>query len=185
MNTVPILEFQNVSKTFSQDLFSKPKKALINASFSFENSTGTALLGHNGAGKTTCIRIMLGLLNKDEGKVLFKNKTIAREDRGFIGYMPETNKLPNELRVHELLDSSLTIYRPDLKNHEKRILVLQKLEQVGLAKKFYNTKIKHLSKGLGRRLAWALATIHSPQLLILDEPFSGMDPLAQMIFLFG
>jgi ABC-2 type transport system ATP-binding protein len=174
-----ILELQNLNKTFKQDLLKRSHHALKDVSCSFEKGKGTAILGHNGAGKTTTLRTVLGLLHPDSGEILFEGKPIVTEDRRQIGYMPETNKLPGELRSEELLYFHLNLYKPEMKRQEKDQRVEEKLEEVGLLKKHRRAKIHQLSKGLGRRLAWAMASIHQPRLLILDEPFTGMDPLGR------
>lgn len=174
-----ILELKNISKTFKSDLLKRNQKVLIDISCSFETGVATAVLGHNGAGKTTSLRIILGLLKQDSGQVLFRGKPIINEDRRNIGYMPETNKLPAELKSPELLYFHLNLFKPELKTKEKKELVDHTLNEVGLFKHHRNKKISQLSKGLGRRLAWAMASIHDPQLLILDEPFTGMDPLGR------
>ncbi len=177
--SVPILELVKVNKTFSQDLLKPRHKALIDVSCSFEQGTAIAILGHNGAGKTTSLRTILGLIKPDSGQILFEGHPIKDEDRRQIGYMPETNKLAGELKVWELLYFHLNLYKPELDKKEKMSLVESHLESVGLIKK-KDAKIRMLSKGLGRRLAWAMASIHEPKVLILDEPYTGMDPLGRM-----
>jgi ABC-2 type transport system ATP-binding protein len=172
-----VLEIVNLNKTFRQDLLKPRNRALIEVSCSFAKGTANAILGHNGAGKTTTLRTVLGLLKPDSGQVLFNGHEIKTEDRRQIGYMPETNKLPGELHAEELLYFHLNLYKPQLLHREKMDLVEKKLQHVGLLKKHRHKRISFLSKGLGRRLAWAMASIHEPTLLILDEPFTGMDPL--------
>lgn len=175
----PILELSKLNKTFKQDLLKPKHRALIDVSCSFEEGKSCAILGHNGAGKTTTLRTVLGLLHPDSGQVLFRGHPITNEDRRQIGYMPETNKLPGELRAEELLYFHLNLYKPKLSSKEKKELVEKNLSHVGLLKSHSQSKISLLSKGLGRRLAWAMASIHEPNLLILDEPFTGMDPLGR------
>ena len=175
----PILELVKVNKTFRLDLLKPKHQALKDISCSFKTGTASAVMGHNGAGKTTSMRTILGLISADSGQVLFKGKPIVTEDRRSIGYMPETNKLPGELRSQELLYFHLNLYKPQLSRKDKHALVEEKLTQVGLSQKHKGARISTLSKGLGRRLAWAMASIHEPELLILDEPFTGMDPLGR------
>lgn len=174
-----ILELININKTFKSDLLRPNHQALSDVSCSFLKNHAVAVLGHNGAGKTTTLRTILGLLKPDSGQVLFEGRPMVHEDRRNIGYMPEMNKLPVELRSEELLYFHLNLYKPRLSRAEKRELVLEKLESVGLLKRHRKAKIHQLSKGLGRRLAWAMASIHDPSLIILDEPFTGMDPLGR------
>lgn len=175
----PILELSKLNKTFTQDLFKPKRQVLFDVNCKFEKGIACAILGHNGAGKTTTLRTVLGLLKPDSGTVQFEGHPITNEDRRNIGYMPETNKLPAELRAEELLYFHLNLYKPTLSSREKKELVEIHLSQVGLLKSHRKTKIGSLSKGLGRRLAWAMASIHEPTLLILDEPFTGMDPLGR------
>lgn len=177
----PIVELVNVSKTFKRDIFTPAFQALNDITCSFAEGVATAVIGHNGAGKTTTLRLILGLLNPDQGQVLYQGHTMTAEDRRRIGYMPETNKLPGELRVHELLSLQLSLYKPSLKTQNRHGLIDKKLSEIGLHK-FAKTRVDALSKGLGRRLAWALASIHDPKLLILDEPLSGLDPLGRHEF---
>lgn len=174
-----ILELVKVNKTFHHDLLKPKHPAVCDVSCSFETQTATAILGHNGAGKTTTIRTVLGLISEDSGQILFKGHPIRIEDRRSIGYMPETNKLPGDLRPDELLYFHLNLYQPKISRKEKKERVEEKLSEVGLLKNHRHKKIKFLSKGLGRRLAWAMSSIHDPELLILDEPFNGMDPLGR------
>lgn len=177
--STPVLELIKLNKTFKSDLLKQKHKALSDVSCVFPEGTATAIIGHNGAGKTTTLRTILGLLRLDSGEVLFKGNPITTENRRQIGYMPETNKLPGELRCDELLFFHLNLYKPQLTRKEKWALVEEKLQSVGLRNSHKHSKISLLSKGLGRRLAWAMASIHNPNLLILDEPFTGMDPLGR------
>lgn len=174
------LELRNISKTFRDDIFTRPEKALEAVTCSFRTGIATAVLGHNGAGKTTSMRLMLGLLNQDDGEILFDGAPMRREARGRIGYMPETSKLPLELCAEELLNFHLNLYKPRLSLQERRTVTGASLDLVGLSSQYRQKKIRKLSKGLGRRLSWALATVHAPELLILDEPFTGLDPLGRL-----
>jgi ABC-2 type transport system ATP-binding protein len=165
------ISFTNVNKVYRLDLFAKPAQALSDVTFSIESGTCTALLGHNGAGKTTAIRILLGLLRADSGQTYYDQKPISRASRFQIGYMPEVNKLPRNLTVDEVLQFHLLA-------HGKSSDYSDLLERVGLSAHRHK-KIQQLSKGLGRRIAWAQAIAHGPQTLILDEPYSGLDPLGR------
>ena len=174
-----ILELRNVRKEFHQDLLKPRTTVLKDVSCGFERGIATAILGHNGAGKTTSLRILLGLMKADTGEILFEGRSMLSEDRRRIGYMPETNKLPSELRAEELLYFHLNLYKPELNTKTKKLLVDERLNAVGIVARHRSKKIAFLSKGLGRRLAWAMANIHDPDVLVLDEPFSGLDPLGR------
>lgn len=171
-----ILEIKNLRKVFDSDLFKEKVEAIKNISCRFPEGSATAVIGHNGAGKTTTIRTLLGLLKPTEGEILYKGSPITKEDRSNIGYMPEVHRLTGALTPKETLAIHLKFFAHIPKrDHEE--LVEKALKRVGL-EDHKGKYLKNLSKGLQRRLAFALATIHSPKLLILDEPFSGLDPLA-------
>ncbi len=138
-------------------------------------------MGHNGAGKTTTIKTIFGLLKPDQGEVLFKGKPMQQQDKASIGYMPEINKLPLNLSSHEILMNQLKIFRPSgIPKGSYPDLVKAKLVEVDLWDHRHK-RVSKLSKGMGRRLSWSQATIHNPDLVILDEPFSGLDPLGRSL----
>ncbi len=176
-----ILEIKNLKKTYDYDLFKKPQTILSGLSCGFLEGQCTALMGHNGAGKTTTIRTIFGLIKPDAGEVLFKGRPLSRKDKAHIGYMPETNKLPINLTCEEILLHQLRVFRPQaLKSRHYRDAVSEKLKEIGLWD-HRQKRVGKLSKGMGRRLSWAQATIHRPDLIILDEPMSGLDPLGQKL----
>ncbi len=132
-------------------------------------------MGHNGAGKTSTIRIILGLIFADRGQVIFHDHPMTIQDRRAIGYMPEANQLYRNLNAIEILKHQLKFYQKTVNQAH----IEATLEQVGLARA-QKKLARELSKGMARRLAWAQATIHDPEIIILDEPFSGMDPLGRI-----
>ena len=175
-----LVEVRQVSKTFKNDLFKKPFLAVDNLSLTFLEGRCTGLLGHNGAGKTTSIRMLLGLIFPDRGEILFQGEPLNIHHKRMIGYMPEVNKLPLNLTCEEILRFTLALRRPlppPLHQKSQEHLIDEKLLDLGLTAQ-KSKKVKKLSKGLARRLAFAQATIHRPQFLILDEPTSGLDPAA-------
>ncbi len=177
MENPPILEVRNITKIFDNDLFQKKKVILDDLSLKFHDGKCTAFMGHNGAGKTTTIRIIFGLMKPDKGQVLYRGQPIKQADKKNIGYMPETNKLPLNLTCEEILLHQLRIFNPDRikpKQYDERIE--ESLREINLWD-HRKKKVGSLSKGLGRRLSWAQATVHKPELIILDEPMSGLDPL--------
>lgn len=178
-STTPILEMKGVNKLFKNDLLKKNRLALDDVNCSFQKGKCTGLLGHNGAGKTTTIRVILGIIFADKGDILFKGTPINNKSKYYIGYMPETNKLPLNQTPLEILWSHLKIFsNGQMPNKEIESRCQESLRQIGLWV-HRDKRVKNLSKGMGRRLAWGQATIHKPELLILDEPFSGMDPLGR------
>lgn len=174
-NPKSILAFDQVEKQFSHDIFIR-KAFKFSLDCAVPEDSCTVLLGHNGSGKTTAMRLALGLLRPDSGRVLFKGSALQPEDRRLIGYMPETDKLPLKLTAIDVLYLQISMMDPHLSWAAKRAKVLQTLEQALLLTQ-RNQRIGTLSKGMRRKLAWALASIHKPEVLILDEPFSGLDPL--------
>lgn len=172
--TENILEIQDLQKTYHSDLGKPPFKAVKGVSFGCRKGICTGLLGHNGAGKTTTLKTILGLISPDSGKVFFDGKVMTRESRRDIGYMPESNRMPLTLTCSEVLKLHLGL-TAKLSRSEVKERIQSTLTKVGLWD-HRNKLTKQLSKGMGRRLAWAQATIHQPKFLILDEPFSGLDP---------
>jgi ABC-2 type transport system ATP-binding protein len=177
----PILELTHVTKVFKYDILKPRQTAVNNLSCQFPEGACTGLLGHNGAGKTTTIRLILGLLKPDEGAITYRDQKITTEAKASIGYMPEVNKLAGGLTCEEVLHHHLRLYAPAeyADRAARRKAVDRKLEEVNLTA-HRKKKVGKLSKGMGRRLAWAQATIHDPKLLILDEPSSGLDPLGRV-----
>lgn len=174
-----VLEFKNLKKIFNYDLLKKSEIAVNNLSCRFIKGVCTGLLGHNGAGKTTSIKMVFGIIKPNLGKILYNGAPISIKHKYQIGYMPEVSKLPLSLRVEEVLTYHLMIYKSKfLSNKQLYSVVRQTLEQVDMWDARHK-KIAALSKGMARRIAWLCATIHEPELVILDEPFSGLDPLGR------
>ena len=177
------LKICNLSKVYNKDLFVKPFHAVTNLSCDFPRGQCTGFMGHNGAGKTTTIKAIFGLIKPTKGKILYNDKEIGRQDKYQIGYMPEINKLPKNLSCEEILLSHLRIFKPKTEeNLSPKSLVEQTLKKVDLWD-YRKRHVSKLSKGMGRRLSWCQATIHNPDLIILDEPFSGLDPLGRQLMI--
>jgi len=175
------LAFSALRKTFVVGLFKRQKHiAVDNLTCSFPKGLCTGLLGHNGAGKTTAIRMALGLISPEKGIVTFNGNPICRNDRKLIGYLPEVNRLPCNLTCEEVLHFHLKYLLdqgPQLRNIKPAVEGL--LRQVDLWS-HRKKKVGQLSKGMARKLAWVQAVSHKPELLILDEPFSGLDPAGRI-----
>ena len=179
--SVPILEIKNLNKIFDQDIFKKKQEVVRDLSCHFDTGKCTGFMGHNGAGKTTTIKTVFGLLHPTSGEILFKGRPIELEDKRFIGYMPEVNKLPASLSCEEVLLYHLRIYKPQqIPASSYKDAIESTLREVGLWD-HRKKRVGKLSKGMGRRLSWAQANIHEPELVILDEPFSGLDPLGRQL----
>ena len=174
-----ILEVKGLKKVFKEDLLRKAITAVSHVDCRFVSGTINTIIGHNGAGKTTTLRIILGLLQADEGEIFFKGQPLKIQDRRSIGYMPEIHRLSGLLTPYETLWAHLLYYPAAHRGRsERKRLVeshLRKLEVWPHRQK----KVRELSKGLQRRLAYCLAVIHEPEFLILDEPFAGLDPLGR------
>lgn len=147
---------------------------------SFEVGYGTihGFLGPNGAGKSTTMKAMCGLIKPDSGKIeiFHDSKLIERENRfRYLGFLPEQPPLYEYMRVREFLEFVVKVYSSDKKNFKNMVDVA--IERCGLStveKKY----ISQLSKGYRQRTGIAMAMVHGPSILILDEPFVGLDPIA-------
>jgi ABC-2 type transport system ATP-binding protein len=153
---------------------------LANNHISLEVPQGSifGILGPNGAGKTTMIRIITNIIGADTGTILFNDKPLQSKHQEQIGYMPEERGLYKKMEVGDHL-----IYLARLKNLSKKE-AKQKLdywaERLEI-KAWWNKKIEELSKGMQQKVQFVATILHSPKLLILDEPFSGLDPLNSQI----
>ena len=164
-----ILELKNLQKQYAT------QKAVDDVSFSIEQGSIFGLLGPNGAGKTTLLRMITGIFYPDSGDLLFDGKPFdPQNDFVHIGYMPEERGLYKKMKIGEQ-----AMYLAQLKGLSKS----EALEKIKFwFKKFemeswWNKKVEDLSKGMSQKLQFVTTVLHEPKLLILDEPFSGLDPL--------
>ncbi|SHJ46489.1 gliding motility-associated ABC transporter ATP-binding subunit GldA [Pseudozobellia thermophila] len=157
---------KNISKTFGI------QKALSDISFELKKGEIVGFLGPNGAGKSTMMKILTTYHQADEGKALvnsFDVSTQKKEVQKSIGYLPEHNPLYLEMYVKEYLAFNADVYHTDKKRIEEVI------EKTGLSPEAHK-KIGQLSKGYRQRVGLAAAILHDPDVLILDEPTTGLDP---------
>lgn len=150
------------------------QKAVDDVSFQVEKGEILGFLGPNGAGKTTTMRMISGYLTADEGEILVNGTAVTEEStkiRSNLGYLPENNPLYQDMYVKEYLRYVARIYHLD--QPWKRISEV--IEMTGLTKE-YHKQIRELSKGYRQRVGLAQAIIHNPDVLILDEATSGLDP---------
>src|SRR3990167_6399451 len=164
------IEFQDVTKRFGQS------KALNNVSFTVERGEIVGLLGPNGAGKTTTLRLISGFLYPTRGKVLVSGQDTrihAREIRSQLGYLPENNPMYEDMKVWEFLSfiGQVFLYRP--KKLRRAIANVVEISSLG---EVVNKNIGTLSKGFRQRVGLASCLVHDPDILILYEPTSGLDP---------
>ncbi len=161
------LIIENVSKTFID------KKAVDDISFEISKPGVFALLGTNGAGKTTTIRMMLGIIKKDSGKITWNGKNVDRKSVNF-GYLPEERGIYPKTRIVDQL-----LYFAKLKGIKKEEALKSSdywLERLKMTEYKYMLAEK-LSKGNQQKIQFITAVMHNPELIVLDEPFSGLDPV--------
>lgn len=161
------LELKDVSKTFID------KKAVDNISFKIDKPGVFALLGTNGAGKTTTIRMMLGIIKKDTGTITWNGKAVDRKNVKF-GYLPEERGIYPKTKIVDQLE-----YLAKLKGMSKAEAnksIDYWLEKMKMTEYKFQTAEK-LSKGNQQKIQFITAVMHNPELVVLDEPFSGLDPV--------
>jgi ABC-2 type transport system ATP-binding protein len=170
-----IVEVKNLTKIYrSLDFWKKDTYTGIkDINLSIYKGEIFGLLGLNGAGKTTLMKTLLGLLQPTSGEVIISGGSINNiKIRQHIGYMPELPYFPKYLKAYEIMEYFADIF--NIKNKKQRILEI--LELVGLKGNEFK-KIKEFSKGMQSRLGMAQALINDPDILFLDEPMTGLDPL--------
>ncbi|SEB78412.1 ABC-2 type transport system ATP-binding protein [Paramicrobacterium humi] len=164
-----MLEIQGVTKHFGT------RQVLNDVAFTVSPGRMTGFVGGNGAGKTTTMRIILGLLTADAGEVTLDGSALTAADRRAFGYMPEERGLYPKMKVEEQLVYLARLHGFSVARAKHNAEEL--IEQLGLGERA-NDPIEDLSLGNQQRAQIAAALVHEPTTLILDEPFSGLDPLA-------
>lgn len=163
-----ILTAKNLNKTFHENV------ALHNVDLEIPKQSIFGLLGPNGAGKSTFIRIVNQIINADSGQIQINGEDLASKHIGTIGYLPEERGLYKKMKVGDQL-----LYLAQLKGLPKKEAVqkikawLERFE----ASDWLNKKIEDLSKGMQQKVQFISTVMHEPELIILDEPFSGFDPI--------
>ncbi|MBR5834180.1 MAG: ATP-binding cassette domain-containing protein [Bacteroidales bacterium] len=163
-----IIECKDVCKSFGE------KVALDNVSLEIPKGKIFGLLGPNGAGKTTLIRIINRITIPSGGTVLFDGRPITQDDVEKIGYLPEERGLYRKMKVGDQ-----AMYFAQLKGmsaHEAKMELMQWFRRFGI-ESWWNKKVEELSKGMAQKVQFITTVVHRPSLLILDEPFSGFDPV--------
>jgi ABC-2 type transport system ATP-binding protein len=169
------IELQDVSKTFGRG--ANKKTAVDHVSWEARGGEIFGLLGPNGAGKTTMIRMVLDIIRPDSGTILLHGDPQGNRRREFkqtIGYLPEERGLYKKRKVMDVL-----LYFAALKGFDRakaRKSALEMLERFDLSD-CENKKIEDLSKGMGQKVQIASCVLHDPDIIVLDEPFSGLDPV--------
>ena len=168
-----LIQCKNVSKSFGE------KVALDNVSVDIPKGKIFGLLGPNGAGKTTLIRIINRITIPNSGQVTFDGRPITQEDVEKIGYLPEERGLYRKMNVGDQ-----AMYLAQLKGMSAKDAAAELKKwfvRFGI-QSWWNKKVEELSKGMAQKVQFITTVVHKPSLLILDEPFSGFDPVnAQLI----
>ena len=161
------LKVENIEKSYGN------KKVVDNVSFSMEKPGVFGLLGSNGAGKTTSIRMILGIIKKDNGNITWNGKSVIRENVNF-GYLPEERGIYPKIKVYNQLMYFAELKGMNKETAEKEIKYwLKKLE----IEEYENMTAEKLSKGNQQKVQFLTAILSDPELIVLDEPFSGLDPI--------
>lgn len=164
-----ILEVRHLKKYYAT------QKAVDDVSFSLAPGSIFGLLGPNGAGKTTLIRMITGIFFPDEGEIVFNSRPFDPvNDILHIGYMPEERGLYKKMKIGEQ-----AVYLAQLKGLPKSVAT-QKVKEWFIRfemQSWWNKKVEDLSKGMSQKLQFVTTVLHEPKLIILDEPFSGLDPV--------
>lgn len=164
-----LIELQHLKKYFAS------QKAVDDISFTIEKGSIFGLLGPNGAGKTTLLRMITGIFYPDSGDILFNGKKFDPiKDVGNIGYMPEERGLYKKMKIGEQ-----ALYLAQLKGLSKAD-AMKKIKAWFIKfemESWWNKKVEDLSKGMSQKLQFVTTVLHEPELIILDEPFSGLDPV--------
>src|SRR6056297_1271872 len=162
------IEVEHLSKTFGKT------KAVQDVSFNVKKGRITGLLGPNGAGKTTTIRMINYIIPIDEGSIMINDRKVSADTQRLIGYMPEERGLYKKMKVGEHL-----MYLARLKGLSKQA-AQERIDywfQKFAIEDWWDKKVEELSKGMQQKIQFIATVIHEPKLLILDEPFSGLDPI--------
>ena len=165
---MPTVDVKNLFKSYNGQI------AVKNLSFSVDPGEILGLIGPNGAGKSSTIKIMLDFMKPDSGEVDLFGGSMSEATKNRIGYLPEARGLYKELRAMDCI-----LYLASLKGIDKTTAkerAVQLLDRTGMLES-EKKKIKHMSKGMGQMIQFIVTIIHDPELLIMDEPFSGLDPV--------
>ena len=165
-----ILETKHLKKYYGNSL------GIEDVSIKLKKGEIYGFIGPNGAGKSTTIRTIIGLINKTGGRVLINNKEYNLDDletKQKIGYLPSEINLYDDMKVKEILDYHESFYKKETSKKRKKLVKLLKINE--------EKKIQDLSMGNLKKVGIVLALIHDPEILILDEPTNGLDPIMQNV----
>lgn len=175
--SLSIVRFASVDKSYRSGFALRKKAVLYDISFQLEPGEVFAYLGHNGAGKSTSVKAMLGLIGIDAGHIeIFGTRPGSRDALRRVGYLPENPYFYDHLTGEEFLQ--LVAQLCDLDRATRRRRIDEVLERVGMETNA-GQRLRGYSKGMLQRIGLAQAILHDPELLILDEPMGGLDPLGR------
>ena len=167
-----MIKISNVTKKYGD------KKALDNVSFEVGDGEIFAFIGHNGAGKTTLIKAIVGIHDFDEGEILINGKSIAKDPVACnkeMAYVPDNPELYENMRALQYINFICDMYEVDLGRREKNIKKYAEMFEIS---QNLNDTIDSFSHGMKQKIALIAALAHDPKILIMDEPFVGLDPKA-------
>ena len=165
-----ILEIKHLKKYYGKS------RGVEDVTLSINDGEIYGFIGPNGAGKSTTIRTIMGLINKNEGKIFYNGNELDMNDikvKETIGYLPSEVNLYEDFTVKEMLDYHETFYKKNISKRRKELVKLLKLDE--------SKRIEELSLGNLKKVGIVLSLMHSPKFLILDEPTSGLDPIMQSV----
>ena len=168
-----MIEIKNVSKTYNGK-----KKVLKNVSFKIESGEIFAFIGHNGAGKTTMIKSIMGILDFEEGDILVDNKSIKEEPlecKKIMAYVPDNPDLYENMKAIDFINFICDMYEVSENIRRENTLKYAKMFEI---EDKLNDDISSFSHGMKQKIALIAALAHNPKVLIMDEPFVGLDPKA-------
>ena len=168
-----MIEIKNVSKTYNGE-----KKALNNISFDIKNGEIFAFIGHNGAGKTTMIKSLVGILDFEEGDILINKKSIKTDPIGCkleMAYVPDNPDLYENMTAIDFINFVCDMYDTDVNIRKENIEKYAKMFEM---EDKLNDDISSFSHGMKQKIALISALSHNPKVLVMDEPFVGLDPKA-------
>ena len=168
-----MIEIKNVSKTYNGK-----KKVLKNVSFKIESGEIFAFIGHNGAGKTTMIKSIMGILDFEEGNILIDNKSIKEEPlecKKIMAYVPDNPDLYENMKAIDFINFICDMYEVSENIRRENTLKYAKMFEI---EDKLNDDISSFSHGMKQKVALIAALAHNPKVLIMDEPFVGLDPKA-------
>jgi len=153
-------------------------QALDGVSFKAEQGEIFALLGPNGAGKTTALRIIMQILKPDRGEIRYQGESRLKLKRNLFGYLPEERGLYQRSKVLDFLVYIGLLNR--LSRHRAEVEAIRYLDKLGLTD-YTQKRINELSRGMQQKIQFIISLLHDPEIIILDEPFTGLDPVNQIV----